>query len=273
MHFAVSHLHLHLHSHWHPHSCSRTQGNPRLSDLMPRHTISTQPRRGGPSFTSFTSETASLGTSTLSTSSARSPNPSRTCFYCPAVLADDSARRQHIANTPGCTAAERATLQRAEDEERRRAEAAAPAARRRRVVVEEVPDRDAAPQHTVPSSPGPSLPGPSAAGDSSASARVDPEPGPSRPVRTPATGHGRAPPRRLRRRGGLYIEDYPDPLAGAPISDEYAPTTNLAEYMRCCGPMADPEDFEAAELLMTTGLTDTAKDRHLKSSKVSIATY
>jgi hypothetical protein len=34
--------------------------------------------------------------------------------------------------------------------------------------------------------------------------------------------------------------------------------------------MADPEYFEAAELLMTTGLTNADKDWHLKSKMVSI---
>lgn len=40
------------------------------------------------------------------------------------------------------------------------------------------------------------------------------------------------------------------------------PATNLDAYMRSCGSLADPENFETAELLMTTGLTDAAKDRH-----------
>ncbi|KAG8759337.1 hypothetical protein FRC11_002095 [Ceratobasidium sp. 423] len=66
---------------------------------------------------------------------------------------------------------------------------------------------------------------------------------------------------------GLYVEEFPDPLAGAPISDELVPPPDLAAYMRSVGPMADPEHFEAAELLMTSGLTNVDKDRHLKSKK------
>ncbi|CAE7063586.1 unnamed protein product [Rhizoctonia solani] len=66
---------------------------------------------------------------------------------------------------------------------------------------------------------------------------------------------------------GLFAEDFPDPLAGTPISKERVHPPDLAAYMRACGPMADPDHFEAAELLMTSGLTNADKDRHLKSKK------
>lgn len=119
----------------------------------------------------------------------------------------------------------------------------APLDKRRRVTIEEVPDPDA--PHSAIEHP-----------HQPANTRPDP-PNP------PTTG--------FRRYMGLYVEEFPDPLAGAPISDELVPPPDLAAYMRSVGPMADPEHFEAAEILMTSGLTDADKDRHLKSKKVSVA--
>lgn len=180
---------------------------------MGRHTISTQPRRGGASFTSILSATPSLA-STLSVSSASSTHTSalhKQCFYCPKVLADDSARRQHIADTPECSAAEHATLQRATERQQaerqqRPADTTAPASKRSRVTVEETLDKDAytsperqqrAADTTAPAPASkrprvaveetldedayaahehPSLPGPSATGAASTSARVNPPP-------------------------------------------------------------------------------------------------
>ncbi|KAG8732610.1 hypothetical protein FRC11_012268 [Ceratobasidium sp. 423] len=64
---------------------------------------------------------------------------------------------------------------------------------------------------------------------------------------------------------GFYVEEFPESLAGSPISDDLAPPPKLAEYMRACGPMGNPDYFEIAELLLTSGLSDVDKDRHLKS--------
>ncbi|KAG8731449.1 hypothetical protein FRC11_004123, partial [Ceratobasidium sp. 423] len=66
---------------------------------------------------------------------------------------------------------------------------------------------------------------------------------------------------------GLYVEEFPISSAGAPISNECKPPPDLDAYMRRCGPMKDPDHFEAAELLMTSGLSNADKDRHLKSKK------
>jgi hypothetical protein len=44
---------------------------------------------------------------------------------------------------------------------------------------------------------------------------------------------------------------------------------DLKAYIRSCGVMANPGSLETAELLMTTGLKDSGKDRHLKSHLVS----
>ncbi|EUC57340.1 hypothetical protein RSOL_219280, partial [Rhizoctonia solani AG-3 Rhs1AP] len=65
---------------------------------------------------------------------------------------------------------------------------------------------------------------------------------------------------------GLFVEEFPDPLAGTPISNKRKLPPDLAAYMRSVGVLADPKLFETAELLMTTGLTDADKDRHLKST-------
>ncbi|KAG9087886.1 hypothetical protein FS749_002576 [Ceratobasidium sp. UAMH 11750] len=70
----------------------------------------------------------------------------------------------------------------------------------------------------------------------------------------------------LRRWKGLYVEDFPDPLAGAPISEDRAPELDKDAYMQSCGALANPKHFEIADLLTTTGMTDEAKDKHLKST-------
>jgi hypothetical protein len=73
----------------------------------------------------------------------------------------------------------------------------------------------------------------------------------------------------MRRYKGLYVEDFPEPAAGAPILDKHRLPPDLEAYMRRCGPLADPDHFEVAELLMTSGMTNANKDRHLRSKKVS----
>ncbi|KAG9087422.1 hypothetical protein FS749_002924 [Ceratobasidium sp. UAMH 11750] len=77
---------------------------------------------------------------------------------------------------------------------------------------------------------------------------------------------GRRARRGLRRWKGLYVEDFPDPLAGAPISDEQAPELDLDAHMRACGNLGVPKHFETADMLLTTGMTDAAKERHLRST-------
>ncbi|KAG9079264.1 hypothetical protein FS749_008660 [Ceratobasidium sp. UAMH 11750] len=102
--------------------------------------------------------------------------------------------------------------------------------------------------------------------EASPNSGADQQPGPSSQTRTPATGERGARPR-LRRHKNFWVEDFPDPLAGAPISKDRVPPIDLEAHMRSCGHMANPEHFETAELLSTSGMTDAAKDRHLKSSK------
>ncbi|KAG9075061.1 hypothetical protein FRC06_010301, partial [Ceratobasidium sp. 370] len=63
-----------------------------------------------------------------------------------------------------------------------------------------------------------------------------------------------------------YVERFPISSAGAPISDKQAHPRNLEAYLESCGNLANPRNMEAAELLMTTGLSGKARTRHLQSS-------
>lgn len=87
------------------------------------------------------------------------------------------------------------------------------------------------------------------------------------PSRLPHPG----PPVRLRADSdSTYVEDYPVSTAGAPIGEQHRNERDLAGYLRSCGKLGDPELFEAAEILMTTGLTGAARTRHLQGPPVSI---
>ncbi|QRW03219.1 hypothetical protein RhiLY_02218 [Ceratobasidium sp. AG-Ba] len=63
----------------------------------------------------------------------------------------------------------------------------------------------------------------------------------------------------------VYVELFPDERAGAPINDEFGQAPDLTAYMAAVGSLSNPDYFETAELLMTTGLTNTGRDEHLKS--------
>jgi hypothetical protein len=67
-----------------------------------------------------------------------------------------------------------------------------------------------------------------------------------------------------------FVEFFPSPDAGAPISNDCTLEMDLRAYIQACGVLANPDHFEVAELLMTTGLTNSARDRFLKSQLVSI---
>jgi hypothetical protein len=67
----------------------------------------------------------------------------------------------------------------------------------------------------------------------------------------------------------VFVDFFPDPDAGAPISTSRTHKVDLHAYMQGCGALTDPDHFEAAELLMTTGLTNSARNRFLKSRFVS----
>jgi hypothetical protein len=69
------------------------------------------------------------------------------------------------------------------------------------------------------------------------------------------------------------VESFPISTAGSPISSEIRAQTmareDLQDYLASCGFMGEPEKFEVAELLMTTGLNGKNRTRHLKSCLVS----
>jgi hypothetical protein len=67
----------------------------------------------------------------------------------------------------------------------------------------------------------------------------------------------------------VFVERFPDPRAGAPINEEVVAPIDLKTYMANSGNLGNPDYFDTAELLMTTGLTNGGRDAHLKSRLVS----
>ncbi|KAG8728761.1 hypothetical protein FRC10_004599 [Ceratobasidium sp. 414] len=67
--------------------------------------------------------------------------------------------------------------------------------------------------------------------------------------------------------GAPVVEEFNDPRAGAPIDDSRAQRFDLRAYMKSVGRFASPKDFEVAELLLTTKMTNASRDEHLKSRK------
>ncbi|QRV89202.1 hypothetical protein RhiJN_17220 [Ceratobasidium sp. AG-Ba] len=71
------------------------------------------------------------------------------------------------------------------------------------------------------------------------------------------------------------VEKFPIETAGAPVSDRRRgrelTREDLHDYLASCGSMGEPDKFEVAELLMTTGLSAKNRTRWLKSSLASTA--
>ncbi|KAG8725762.1 hypothetical protein FRC12_024060 [Ceratobasidium sp. 428] len=63
----------------------------------------------------------------------------------------------------------------------------------------------------------------------------------------------------------VYTERFPDPRAGSPINNRVVEPLDLDAYMAKAGNLGNPDYFDTAELLMTTGLTNAGRDAHLKS--------
>ncbi|KAG8716653.1 hypothetical protein FRC08_009076 [Ceratobasidium sp. 394] len=149
---------------------------------------------------------------------------------------------------------------------------AEPGVKGRRTTMEMVPDEGECRIAEVRAAVPPAAANPSgrratpATGGSRTRAGPESEAEPSRLARPGGRRRRRRGRKGLRRWKGLYVQEFPDELAGAPISDEQEPTPDLGAYMRSCGHMADPFYFETVELLLTTGLKDNGKDKHLKSS-------
>ncbi|KAG9084267.1 hypothetical protein FS749_005361 [Ceratobasidium sp. UAMH 11750] len=62
------------------------------------------------------------------------------------------------------------------------------------------------------------------------------------------------------------VERFPAGTAGSPISDDRACPRDLGAYLESCGNLAKPDYMEAAELLLTTGVSSMGRDQYLKSS-------
>ncbi|KAG9078523.1 hypothetical protein FS749_009442 [Ceratobasidium sp. UAMH 11750] len=67
--------------------------------------------------------------------------------------------------------------------------------------------------------------------------------------------------------GEPVVEPFSDLRAGAPIDDSRAEPFDLRAYMKSVGHMASPKFFEDVELLLTTKMTNDARDKHLKSRR------
>ncbi|KAG9105151.1 hypothetical protein FRC07_009563, partial [Ceratobasidium sp. 392] len=63
---------------------------------------------------------------------------------------------------------------------------------------------------------------------------------------------------------GIFVEQFPISTAGAPIGTQRRDEQDLQEYLESCGRLGDRDLFETAEILMTTGLTGRARNRHLR---------
>jgi hypothetical protein len=67
----------------------------------------------------------------------------------------------------------------------------------------------------------------------------------------------------------IFIEEFPNPSAGAPISGDKAYSPDPGLFLKSCGNLGEPKYFEMAELLMTTGLSNSSRERFIKSTMVS----
>lgn len=65
-----------------------------------------------------------------------------------------------------------------------------------------------------------------------------------------------------------FVEYYPNEGAGAPISSVIEDDFDLGAYIRSCGPFAEPKAFRAAELLISSNLTNAEWTEFLESEVV-----
>jgi hypothetical protein len=71
----------------------------------------------------------------------------------------------------------------------------------------------------------------------------------------------------------VYVEQFPNPRAGAPISNEVAHVPELDEYIASSGPFSNPQFFDAAQQLMSVEMTNSLRDWHLDSWPVSNCSF
>ncbi|KAG8702720.1 hypothetical protein FRC09_004579 [Ceratobasidium sp. 395] len=172
------------------------------------------------------------------------------CPYCPRILYSDSARVRHIMQTGSCLrASERGFADTGEDPlwtlvpEPELADLPTP---RPHMSVSKPSRETVAPWRPLSPPPEPSPPSPPPpVADRAACLEYD-----------------------AKRR--VFVEHFSDSHAGAPINDKVVQPLDLEAYMTSVGNLGNPEYFETAELLMTTGLTNAGRDAHLKSRLRSV---
>lgn len=67
-----------------------------------------------------------------------------------------------------------------------------------------------------------------------------------------------------------YVQHFPISTAGKPISRHRTHPVDLGAYLESCGNLSKPTNMEAAELMMTNGLSAGGRTRFLRSSFVSL---
>lgn len=175
------------------------------------------------------------------------PSRSHTCPYCSKTLQSRTSRDRHIITKSYC-------------HERHLYALSHPVAKRRK--------RKRKRDTHLPSTDEPLRKNPRIDDSPSRSSVADPAP-------TPAGGDARGSACGTQDTGDEqtceqpFVEKFPIPTTGAPISDAEKPKPDLRVYLESCGALGNPELFSTAELLMMT--VPKSKDRtlHLKSPAVS----
>ncbi|KAG8706171.1 hypothetical protein FRC09_002544 [Ceratobasidium sp. 395] len=170
------------------------------------------------------------------------------CFYCPYLADSERGRAQHIQQNPPCLEADLAGVNctvatlthhipeeaphSANDSELAYSQPNDPLTRRLTTPIPQpqTPEATRVPLHSMP--------------------------------HPPDTSYGGLRYNAVRR---VFIQPFSDPRAGAPINNRTTKAPDLKAYMAAMGNLGVSENFETAELLMTTGLTNAGRDRHLKS--------
>ncbi|KAG8788550.1 hypothetical protein FRC12_014430 [Ceratobasidium sp. 428] len=167
------------------------------------------------------------------------------CFYCPRILRSESARNRHILLTKSCQQADERGLSNTGENPLRTSvpdlEPANPPTTHLHKSELKAPCEDVTPPRPLSPPPEPLPPPPQLPVDNSA-------------IRLEYDAKRR-----------VFVEYFSDPRAGAPINDIVVQPIDLESYMTSTGNLGNPDYFETAELLMTTGLTNTGRDAHLKS--------
>lgn len=188
----------------------------------------------------------------------------RTCPYCSKTLVSEVNRDRHIPLRPYCHARHKlALLQKFSKRHGRRH-------RRKRKRNEDDSESDQGDPNrmgVIGDEPPSKY---SKADDDSAASIPLPQPteaGPGGEHRSDSAGEPITSDERIC--GEPFVENFPIPTAGEPISVETRPKPDLRAYVDSCGNLCDPKLFDKAELLMTTVPKGKDRTKHLKSEEVS----